>query len=250
MISVYISTNAAALPLSVIQAQSTVTDKTKTATPAAATPAVIVALSDTAQQALAERVKFNSDSDINNVKPYLVDLSTRNDELVNKTSLTSAEKAEALALNSARNAREEKAFVHFAREAGAAGSQAESERLFSKFYSAYIEYYDTLSPQEQNTQRYRGTREGAFSAYKTLSASAEKIVEPQNESTKNQDYIVSLFDKISKNATRNNLLNTLKSPKVKKQLDKNPIADPVDLRNDAGKSQTSKIHFKLSKLIA
>lgn len=61
------------------------------------------------------------------------------------------------------------------------------------YAKAYIEFYDTLSPEEQNSDRYRGTREQAVAAYQWSSADAG---EPAEDLSGAQDPILMLFDKI------------------------------------------------------
>lgn len=61
------------------------------------------------------------------------------------------------------------------------------------YAKAYIQFYDTLSPEEQNSDRYRGTREQAVATYQWSSADAG---EPAEDLSGAQDPILMLFDKI------------------------------------------------------
>ncbi|WP_031221428.1 hypothetical protein, partial [Asticcacaulis benevestitus] len=127
------------------------------------------------------------------LKTYPTDLSTRYDQLASKSSLTPDETAEALTLNQERNAREEKAFFQYARQANAAATPEERSRLMGQFNKAFIEYYDSLSPEEQASPRYAGTRSGAASDYVSWSKEAG---ETPDDLSPSGDPILMLFDKI------------------------------------------------------
>ncbi len=198
MTSLTSAVSAVVLPPAAAQAQLAGADTADRPAQRAASPAVILSLSSAAQLVLAK-----SDSkpeilgDTANQKSYPVDLSTRQDELASKSTLTKAETAEALALNTARNAREDQAFFHFSFEASYASSKPESDHLEGQFYKAYVGYYDSLSPQEQNSQRYRGSREGAVAAQHSFEASSKSSDDAADSDLIDpKELVLLLFEKI------------------------------------------------------
>jgi len=130
---------------------------------------------------------------ISSLRTPLPDLSTRHEQLLAKTTRTPAEEKEATALGNALTEREGKAFGHFAKEASAAATPQERARLMTQYIKAYTEYYDSLSPEEQNSDRYRGTREGLVAQYASWAAEAK---EPAEDLSESRDPILMLFDKI------------------------------------------------------
>jgi len=177
-------------------------------------PAVIVTLSQAAQGLIAQNAAGSTSAAdaskavdtllsssgsaiysgaISSLKQYPPDLSTRYDQLAAKPTLTPAEQAEALKLNQDRNAREEAAFMHFAHEATAAPTKQQADSLMAQYNKAYVEYYDSLSPAEQNSPRYRGTRAAAAAEAQSWSAEAGQ---PSSDLSGSQDPILMLFDKI------------------------------------------------------
>lgn len=133
---------------------------------------------------------------ISSLKTYPTDLSTRYDELAAKKSLTPDETAEALKLNQERNAREDQ-FFQYARQAGAAATPQERSRLMAQYNKAYTEYYDGLSPAEQASPRYAGTRAGAVSDYSSWSKEAG---DKPDDLSASGDPVLMLFDKIKQQA--------------------------------------------------
>ena len=190
-------------------------DAIKSAKPTTNTPAVIINLSPAAQQALAKTADTTvaaADATkavdslldasgaaifgtaINSLKQYPPDLSTRLTELAKPGRVnTPAEIKEAISLSEERNAREYKAFGHFNDEIFAATTKEAENRLISEYDKAYVEYYDTLSPQEQNDPHFRGTRDVALADYKSFSLIIGQAPKDLSES---QDPILSLFDKV------------------------------------------------------
>lgn len=96
-----------------------------------------------------------------------------------------ASQAEKNAANEAMQAREQLAFGRFA---------ATSTLDYAR---AYIEYYDSLSPEEQNSDRYRGTRENMVAVANQASGATGEDV---GDLSKSQDPIAMLFEKLKQNA--------------------------------------------------
>lgn len=90
-----------------------------------------------------------------------------------------------------------------AREQAAFGDAVTTGAL--EYARAYIEYYDSLSPEEQNSDRYRGTRENMVGVANRAAADAGKDV---GDLSKSQDPISMLFEKIRQNAFKLNEENT------------------------------------------
>ncbi|MGB8601049.1 MAG: hypothetical protein WCD42_02515 [Rhizomicrobium sp.] len=121
------------------------------------------------------------------------DLEARYEKLVNKSYLTTAENAEATKIGNQVTENENKAFFHYAFEACAAATKKQADGLMAQYYKAYVAYYDSLSPTEQATDRYAGTREAAVANYEIFSASAAAAATTPGSSTGSTDPIVMLL---------------------------------------------------------
>lgn len=258
MVTVNTAVSPVVVPPIGLLAQANLANKAKEKT-STDTPAVIVSLSDAAQQALAAS---NTDASkavddlltssgsalytnaISSLKTYPVDLSTRYDELSKKVSLTPHEQAEGLALNKARNEREFQSFYHFSYEADSATTKAQSDHLLAQFERAYVEYYDSLSPQEQNSPRYRGTRDGAVAAYQAYeTASSAPADPPPSDLSESQDPILLLFDKIKNAGFKLDAKGVAKILKDYKKTAGKLLSGQADPAGSAGKIQAASDRF-------
>lgn len=171
------------------------------ATGAATIPAATVTLSDAAKKMLALGAAAASPSNagdaaskavdsllassgsaiytaaIGSLKQYPPDIATKLDD----PTLSDADR---LAVGNQLIAREQAAFWHIdTSDGGLAQSKA------------MIEYYDSLSPAEQNSGRYRGMRENLVRFVHGLEADAGQ---PKTDYTVSRDPIMILFDSIKK----------------------------------------------------
>lgn len=114
---------------------------------------------------------------IGSLKQYPPDIATKLDD----PALSDADR---LAVSNQLDAREHAAFWHIdTSDGGLAQSKA------------MIEYYDSLSPAEQNSERYRGMREHLVHYVHGLEAQAGR---PKIDYTISRDPILILFDSIKK----------------------------------------------------
>jgi hypothetical protein len=112
---------------------------------------------------------------IKNLKQYPEDIASK----FNEKSLSEEELTK---MQNALTEREMNAFMKYARQ-----SPPDMKTYFEK----YIEYIDTLSPEEQQSDRYRGQREMAVVEYERFALAQGD--EPDDMSS-SQDPILSLFD--------------------------------------------------------
>lgn len=172
-----------------------------TSAEAALAPAVSVTLSDAAKRALAgAAISATSPASVNPVASKAVDsllvssgsaiytaaissLKTYPPDIALKLDNPNLSDADRRVLDDKLNAREHAAYFHLAGDTGL------------NMMKAYIEYYDSLSPEEQNSARYRGTRENAVTAVNNIEVGNGK---PKGDYSMSRDPILSLFDAIKK----------------------------------------------------
>jgi hypothetical protein len=169
----------------VMQVSSVSTASTTTYTSSSKTGSKTASTASTTSSGTTDTVTLSSD-----------DLETQYEKLSSKSYLTTAEQTLANKLNDEVNAKEYKAFGHYADEAFAATTKQQDDSLMAQCYKAYVAYYDSLSSTEQASNRYAGTREGAVAAYESLSAEASKLANgssSSSSSTSSSDPAVTLL---------------------------------------------------------
>ncbi len=127
---------------------------------------------------LAEKGERIYELAIKSLKTYPENLQL---QLETDTTLSPEDKSE---LANKRNERELEAFGKYAKQ---------SPPDIKQYYENYIEYLDSLSPEEQQSERYNGQRAIAVSGYER--AAREQGEEPRDFSF-TQDPILALFDLI------------------------------------------------------
>ena len=94
------------------------------------------------------------------------------------------------------NAREYAAFGHFAGDASAQGIKKLSE--------AYLNYLNQLSPEEQNSIRYKGTKEGAMALLAGVNAQiAEGKTNPGKKADQPTSLLIMMLDEMTQHLKKN-----------------------------------------------
>jgi len=96
------------------------------------------------------------------------------------------------------NAREYAAFGHFAGDASSQG--------IAKLAAAYVNYINSLSPEEQNGARYKGTKEGAMALLAGANAQiAEEKAHPGKKPAQPTSLLMMMLDEMLKNFKKNGI---------------------------------------------
>lgn len=124
--------------------------------------------------------------------PYLEDLAVIADSADRRSaSYGKYTNEQILDASKKLNEREYAAFMHLSTDASTTG--------IKKYAEAYIRYYDQLSPEEQNSPRYKGTRESVSNLLSQANAqlSAEKA-HPDKKAEEPTSFILMLLDSMNK----------------------------------------------------
>lgn len=96
------------------------------------------------------------------------------------------------------NAREYAAFGHFGDDASAQG--------IKKFTEAYLNYLNQLSPEEQNSIRYKGTRNGAMALLAGVNAQiAEGKTNPGKKADQPTSLLIMMLNEMTEHLKKNGI---------------------------------------------